>query len=79
MKDAFQKPRVQDTVDALAGTRYFSSFDLAEGYCHIRVREEDWPKSVFHKTIWTLIICALSNEVVKQSNHCPKAYEAYVW
>lgn len=47
MKDAFSLPRLQDTIDALAGAQFFSSFDLAAGCHQILVREEDWPKTAF--------------------------------
>ena len=45
--DGFPLSRVQDCLDAVAGTSLFSSFDLTSGYYQIPLKKEDIPKSAF--------------------------------
>ena len=45
--DGFPLPRVQDCLDAVADSVYFSSFDLTSGYFQIPLKAEDKPKSAF--------------------------------
>ena len=45
--DGFPLPRIQDSLDAVAGAELFSTFDLASGYFQIPLLEEDIPKSAF--------------------------------
>lgn len=46
-KDVFPLPLIEECVDALAGSKYFSTLDMASGYWQIRVEEEDKPKTAF--------------------------------
>ena len=46
-QDTFPLPRVDDLLNQLGETRYFSLLDLASGYWKIRVHPESQPKIAF--------------------------------
>eukprot|EP00731_Ephydatia_muelleri_P014191 Em0007g1501a len=46
-KDAYPLPLVDDTLDTLAGSKLFSTLDLATGYWQVEVADEDKEKTAF--------------------------------
>ena len=49
-KDAYPLPRVDDILDALAGSKVFSTLDLISGYWQVEVAPQDRPKTAFSTT-----------------------------
>lgn len=46
-KDAYPLPRIEESLDALGGAKWFSTLDLASGYNQVPVAERDKPKTAF--------------------------------
>ena len=49
-KDAYPLPRVDDTLNTLAGSRWFTTLDLISGYWQVEVAEADREKTAFCTT-----------------------------
>ncbi|MCG7874805.1 MAG: RNase H-like domain-containing protein, partial [Candidatus Thiodiazotropha endolucinida] len=45
--DAYSLPRIDETIDCLAGSKYFSKLDLRASYWQVPVREQDKNKTAF--------------------------------
>ena len=46
-KDAFPLPRIDESLDTLAGAKYFCTLDLASGYWQVGMTEQDRDKTAF--------------------------------
>ena len=51
VKDAYPLPRVDDCIDALSGSKFFSSLDLNSGYWQVAMQPEDQEKTAFATTM----------------------------
>lgn len=47
IKDCHPLPKIDDTLDALAGSLWFSTLNFSNGYWQVEVVEEDWEKTAF--------------------------------
>ncbi|KAI3821497.1 hypothetical protein L1987_09065 [Smallanthus sonchifolius] len=49
VKNKYPLPRIDDMFDQLQGASWFSMIDLRSGFHHLKVKEEDIPKTAFHR------------------------------
>ena len=46
--DSYMLPRIDDTLDALAGAKFFCTLDLTQGYHQVELEEESKHKTACH-------------------------------
>jgi hypothetical protein len=66
IKDSHPLPRIDDTLDALSGSKYYSTLDLKSGYWQVGLVAEDKLKTAFSypgEGLWqfTVMIFGLCN------------------
>ena len=47
LKDAYLLPRIDDTLDSLSGSMYFSTLDLASDYFKIKISDTSKTRTTF--------------------------------
>ena len=47
VRDAYSLPRIEETIDTLSGSKYFSKLDLRSGYWQVGIKEADKHKTAF--------------------------------
>ena len=57
-KDLYPLPRIDDTLEALTGAKYFSTLDLKSGYWQVKVDEWNKEKTAFFtgKELWQFTV-----------------------
>jgi hypothetical protein len=75
-------PRIDDLLDAVAGSQYFTSLDLTSGYHHIVISEEDWPKTAFQTPFghfqFKVLIKGLTNALATLQNVMNSIFHPYI-
>ena len=73
VKDAFPLTRIDETLQAIHSSNWFSSFDLAQGYIQLAMEESDIKRQHLEPVQWgymSLLICCLDYQMLALSFCC---------
>ena len=59
VRDAFPLPRIDEALQAVHSSNWFSSFDLAQGYLQLAMEESDIKKTAFRASSMGLYMSSL--------------------
>ena len=66
VRDAFPLPRIDEALQAVHSSNWFSSFDLAQGYLQPAMEESDIKKTAFRASsmgLYKFPICCLDSQM----------------
>ncbi|CAB4020150.1 Retrovirus-related Pol poly from transposon [Paramuricea clavata] len=82
-RDSYPLPRVDTTLDAINGSRWFSTLDLKSGYWQVRMEESDKEKTAFTagEGLWQFIVMpfGLSNTPATFERLMERVLQELLW
>ena len=73
-KDSYPLPRIQDCLDALGGTNWFSSIDLQSGYWQVAVSPPGRPEDCLHMLLGPVPIQSFTFRLLQWTPDFSKAH-----
>ena len=83
VKDAYPLPRIEDALDHLTGSKYFSTLDLASAYWQVAMDDASVDKTAFATHIglfeWLVMPFGLSNAPATCERLMESLFKGYQW